>query len=130
MNITHLEEIEREQLVAPTSYTRRSPPGVGGQGGECNYWVPIYANAQGASVLSKSSPETDTSLFELAKTPSLIVWFFDSRSGFTPGANSVAIPDWVDDSVATWLASEIALMNAAWGPSESRAALAFVHVPL
>ncbi|KAI3615490.1 calcineurin-like phosphoesterase [Moniliophthora roreri] len=39
-NITHMEEIEREQKVAPLSYTRAAPEGVGGTGGPGNYWVP------------------------------------------------------------------------------------------
>ncbi|KAG8931959.1 hypothetical protein FRC02_001839 [Tulasnella sp. 418] len=111
VNISHLQEITREQEVAPTSYTRRAPVGVGGEGGEGNYWVPIYAHAGDPA-------------------PSLIVWFFDSRSGFTPGKGSAPLPDWVDESVAMWLESEIDAMELAWGPSENRAALAFVHVPL
>ncbi|KAG9050055.1 hypothetical protein FS837_007808 [Tulasnella sp. UAMH 9824] len=111
-NITHLQEIEREQLVAPTSYTRRAPEGVGGLGGEGNYWVPVYAK------------ESDSS-------PSLVIWFFDSRSGWTLDSNNktVAMPDWIDESVAKWLVNEIEAMNEAWGPSENRAAMAFVHVP-
>ena len=40
-NITHLEEIERELRVAPNSYTRRAPAGVGGEEGPGNYWVPV-----------------------------------------------------------------------------------------
>ena len=43
VNITHVEEIRREQLISPLSYTRLAPPGVGGQGGEGNYWVPVNA---------------------------------------------------------------------------------------
>ncbi|KAG8865406.1 hypothetical protein FRB96_000296 [Tulasnella sp. 330] len=107
INITHLEEIEREQLIAPTSYTRRAPPGVGGDGGPGNYWVPVYAH------------EDDN-------FPCLIIWFFDSRSGVEAPR---LINDWVDESVATWIAAETALMDAKWGPSELRAAIAFVHVP-
>ncbi|KAL0571027.1 hypothetical protein V5O48_010934 [Marasmius crinis-equi] len=109
-NITHLEEIEREQKVAPLSYTRKGPPGVGGEGGPGNYWVPIYAR------------HTDTA-------PALVLWFFDSRGGFSPGADSVAVPDWVDESVAGWVANETEMMNAVWGPAEQRGALAFVHIP-
>jgi hypothetical protein len=41
VNITHLEEIEREQLVAPLSYTRIASPDIGGEGGPGNYWVPV-----------------------------------------------------------------------------------------
>ncbi|KAK7034650.1 hypothetical protein VNI00_012292 [Paramarasmius palmivorus] len=83
-NITHLEEIEREQKVAPLSYTRAAPEGIGGAGGP---------------------------------------------GGFSPGANSQAVPDWVDESVAKWISSETAAMNTAWGPAEERGALAFVHIP-
>ena len=41
VNITHLEEIEREQRIAPLSYTRTAPAGVGGTEGPGNYWVPV-----------------------------------------------------------------------------------------
>ena len=40
-NITHLEEIQREQSIAPLSYTRVAPPGIGGEGGPGTYWVPV-----------------------------------------------------------------------------------------
>ncbi|KAJ8073392.1 hypothetical protein PM082_011667 [Marasmius tenuissimus] len=46
-NITHLEEIEREQEITPLSYTRAGPPGIGGEGGPGNYWVPVYAKLSG-----------------------------------------------------------------------------------
>ncbi|KAE9398773.1 Metallo-dependent phosphatase, partial [Gymnopus androsaceus JB14] len=109
-NITHLQEILREQKVAPLSYTRIAPPGVGGFEGPGNYWIPVYAKA--------SDP-----------TPVLVLWFFDSRGGFSYGDNSTAVPDWVDASVATWIANETAAMNDAWGPAENRGSLAFVHIP-
>ncbi|THU96983.1 Metallo-dependent phosphatase [Dendrothele bispora CBS 962.96] len=113
VNITHLAEILREQAVAPLSYTRRAPPGVGGdpEQGPGNYWVPVYT--------------TPTS-----STPSLILWFFDSRGGFSSGTNSTPVEDWVHDSVAKWIESEVETMDQIWGPSEeNRAALAFVHIP-
>ncbi|KAG5726696.1 putative inactive purple acid phosphatase 16 [Termitomyces sp. T112] len=109
-NISHAEEILREQKVAPLSYTRMAPTGVGGVGGPGNYWVPVYKQ------------KTDAS-------PALILWFFDSRGGFSLGANSTSVSDWVDTSVAEWLGSETRAMNAAWGPAEKRGALAFVHIP-
>ncbi|KDQ60405.1 hypothetical protein JAAARDRAFT_605439 [Jaapia argillacea MUCL 33604] len=109
-NISHFEEIQREQSVAPLSYTRFAPPGIGGEGGPGNYWVPIYE-------------KTDD------KIPVLILWFFDSRGGFSEGPNSTSIPDWVDSTVASWIQSETTQMNAVWGPSENRGALAFVHIP-
>ncbi|KAG6902121.1 hypothetical protein C0995_004067 [Termitomyces sp. Mi166 len=109
-NISHAEEILREQKVAPLSYTRMAPVGVGGVGGPGNYWVPVYRK------------KTDAS-------PVLILWFFDSRGGFSLGNNSTRIPDWVDRSVSEWIESETGAMNAAWGSAETRGALAFVHIP-
>lgn len=108
-NITHAAEIERELSIAPTqSFTRIGDADVGGVGGPGNYWVPVY--------LHESDP-----------TPILVLWFFDSRGGFstTPGQ---AIDDWVDDSVAKWIETESAKMNEAWG-TEDRHALAFMHIP-
>ncbi|KAF9446424.1 Metallo-dependent phosphatase [Macrolepiota fuliginosa MF-IS2] len=106
VNITHAEEITRERQVAPLSYTRFSPPGIGGPGGAGNYWVPVIT---------------------LDDAPSLILWFFDSRGGVDqtgkPGQ------DWVDESVARWLELETKTMDAVWGPGEQRSALAFVHIP-
>ncbi|CAA7268305.1 unnamed protein product [Cyclocybe aegerita] len=110
-NITHIEEIERELKVAPMSYTRVGPDGVGGTQGPGNYWVPIYAK------------ESDLA-------PILILWFFDSRGGFSPNPNSIPVPDWVDASVSDWIKSESEAMETVWGPAESsRAALAFMHIP-
>lgn len=108
VNITHIEEIARETSITPFSFTRRSPPGVGGVGGPGNYWVPVYEK------------QTDIS-------PVLVLWFFDSRGGVH--TNGTAMPDWVDESVAGWIADETEAMNVAWGPPESRSALAFVHIP-
>ncbi|KAI5121439.1 hypothetical protein M0805_006200 [Coniferiporia weirii] len=109
-NITHFEEIKRELEVAPRSYTRLAPPGVGGEEGPGNYWVPVYTK------------ETDA-------VPSLVLWFFDSRGGFNKGTGTIAVPDWVDETVADWIESETTAMNEAWGPPEDRAALVFVHIP-
>ncbi|KAN0094668.1 Metallo-dependent phosphatase-like protein [Tylopilus felleus] len=108
INITRTEEMVREIAISPLSYTRFSPPGVGGEGGPANYWVPVFAKA------------TD-------QTPVLVLWFFDSRGGlFTNGTH---MPDWVDSTVANWIQSETEKMNTVWGPPEQRSALAFVHIP-
>ncbi|KDR72673.1 hypothetical protein GALMADRAFT_142967 [Galerina marginata CBS 339.88] len=109
-NITHEEEIQRELKVAPLSYTRMAPRGVGGVEGPGNYWVPIFRDAQD-------------------RAPILVLWFFDSRGGFSPNPDSEPLPDWVDESVAAWIQSESLAMEKAWGPAESRAAVAFVHIP-
>ncbi|KAL4076881.1 Metallo-dependent phosphatase-like protein [Scleroderma yunnanense] len=108
VNITHMEEIVRETSLAPLSYTRRSPPDVGGIGGPGNYWVPVYEK-------------------EMDVTPVLVLWFFDSRGGVN--TDGTLIPDWVDESVARWIVKETEAMDTAWGQPESRSALAFVHIP-
>ncbi|KII84523.1 hypothetical protein PLICRDRAFT_351516 [Plicaturopsis crispa FD-325 SS-3] len=109
-NITHLEEIRREQRDAPLSYTRTAPPGIGGEEGPGTYWVPVYNKVSDNS-------------------PAFVLWFFDSRGGWSPGKNSTPVPDWVDSTVAGWIETETAAMNTAWGPAEDRGALAFVHIP-
>ncbi|KAF8908604.1 Metallo-dependent phosphatase-like protein [Gymnopilus junonius] len=109
-NITHEQEIKRELQVAPLSYTRLAPPDVGGVEGPGNYWVPIFRNKED-------------------QTPILVLWFFDSRGGVSPNPNPVPLPDWVDSSVAGWIESESKAMEASWGPADSRAAIAFVHIP-
>lgn len=43
--------------------------------------------------------------------------------------SNVPVPDWVDATVADWIKSETENMEAAWGPSDSRGAVAFVHIP-
>ncbi|KAI0634996.1 Metallo-dependent phosphatase [Trametes polyzona] len=112
-NITHAEEIRRELRVAPLSYTRTAPSWADGEGyGPGTYWVPVYTKASD-------------------RRPSLILWFFDSRGGFSEGANSTALPDWVDAKVADWVKLTVAKMNYAWGPADKvrRGSLAFVHIP-
>ena len=82
--------------------------------------------------------------------PVLVLWFFDSRGkrtslchlsywsigqiiflegGTSSNPNPQPLPDWVDDTVADWIQTESEAMEAAWGPPESRAAVAFVHIP-
>jgi len=39
------------------------------------------------------------------------------------------MPDWVDSSVAGWIATETAAMDDVWGADAERSALAFVHIP-
>ncbi|KAF9525411.1 Metallo-dependent phosphatase [Crepidotus variabilis] len=110
-NITHFEEILHLQKASRYAYVRSSPAGVGGEGGQGNYWVPIYHTPQD-------------------NNPVLILWFFDSRGGVYPNPESnKAMPDWVDSTVGPWIEGEVIKMEAAWGPSTDRAALAFVHIP-
>ena len=54
-----------------------------------------------------------------------------NSGGFTEGANSTRVPDWVDENVADWIKINVAAMDTAWGAAEevNRGALAFVHIP-
>ncbi|OBZ77295.1 putative inactive purple acid phosphatase 16 [Grifola frondosa] len=130
-NITHLEEIRREQLVAPLSYTRTVPPGIGGEDGPGTYWVPVSAILFQATRIDINSFVQTFSRNLIDQSPALVLWFFDSRGGFTTGSNSTPVPDWVDSSVAGWIQQEVAYMNAGWGPADvvGRGNLAFVHIP-
>ncbi|KAF8805826.1 Metallo-dependent phosphatase [Phlegmacium glaucopus] len=112
-NITHLEEILREQRVAPLSYTRLSPNGVGGVEGPGNYWVPV------------------SSISFYRSTNKTLKYFDDDlcECGMSPNPNPQPLPDWVDATVADWIQTESEAMEAAWGPHECRAAVAFVHIP-
>jgi hypothetical protein len=81
----------------------------------------------------------------LDHAPVLVLWFFDSRGeygswffkhwsiislgGRSPNPNPQPLPDWVDATVADWIQTESKAMEEAWGPQESRAAIAFVHIP-
>src|SRR6185437_961164 len=50
VNITHVLEMKRELEIAPPSYTRPAPPGVGGPGGPGTYWVPVRPPHSNASL--------------------------------------------------------------------------------
>jgi hypothetical protein len=109
VNITHAEEIARERKVAPLSYTRSAPKGVGGEEGPGNYWVPVSFRSILYSlncladhfVPDLPKPQWYASLYDTVntvsfssltdKSPSLILWFFDSRGKpafLHPSANS------------------------------------------
>ncbi|KAJ7059503.1 Metallo-dependent phosphatase-like protein [Mycena amicta] len=113
VNITHMDEILREQLIAPLSYTRAAPLGVGGSDattGAGNYWVPIYATSYDSG-------------------PTLILWFFDSRGGVA--SDGSPLPDWVDASVAEWVRREQGRMEVVWGSAAvaKAGAISLVHIP-
>ncbi|KAH8832667.1 Metallo-dependent phosphatase-like protein [Flagelloscypha sp. PMI_526] len=114
-NINHQIIVEYEQKHFPTlSYTRADvgpkPWGVG------NYWVPVYEN-------------------ELSSTPSLIMWFFDSRSFVSGTGNGPGpVPEsadkyWVDEkSVPPYIDRQAGLMKTLWGSVPP--SLVFFHIPL
>ncbi|KDN52541.1 hypothetical protein K437DRAFT_186642 [Tilletiaria anomala UBC 951] len=113
-----ITDYERNHFPAH-SYTRKAPAGVGsGSGaaqagtGSDNYWVPIYGNASA----------------QRGSRPELLLWFFDSRSGKTMKKfNNTQIPDWIDQSVAKWVHSQVDGMQTAW--TSVPPSLVFVHIP-
>ena len=56
-------------------------------------------------------------------------WSIVFLGGVSPNPKPQPLPDWVDASVANWIQTESKAMEKAWGPQESRAAIAFVHIP-
>ena len=105
----------------------------------------IYQNLNGKFVLLHSPLNVSSMIIDYA--PVLVLWFFDSRGeyglgswsferwsiiflgGMSPNPNSKPLPDWVDATVADWIQIESKAMENAWGPHESRAAVAFEHIP-
>ncbi|KAJ3510663.1 hypothetical protein NMY22_g15909 [Coprinellus aureogranulatus] len=146
-NITHREEILREQQVAPLSYTRFAPDGVGGQDGPGNYWVPVSPSLVPDKEIKLMEPHTmrlqtpprhSSYGFSILEVISAFIsvlsnrdWVTDYRGigGFTANETSTPVPDWVDASVAEWVEEQTGRMEEEWGPSESRGALAFTHIP-
>ena len=109
-NISTVDLLAREHTW-PNSLTQRMVPGDRDVVGITNYYLPIYP----------SSGSTDT--------PSLILWFFDSRSGKISGKTGTEAfrEDWVSPTVVDWFTRTRDTLNAQHGgPIPS---LAFFHVP-
>jgi hypothetical protein len=102
-NITHLDEILREQNMAPLSYTRRAPPEIGGEGGPGTYWVPVrmilyqylrcckyFLPFRSMNMFMVRQTRVSAylslvrSILTLDRVPVLILWFFDSRGTSYP----------------------------------------------
>jgi hypothetical protein len=116
-NISRGAILEREQQW-PNARTKQMV--FGPNTGVTNYYLPVYGSD------CKSADGTGC-------TPSLLLWFFDSRGGFLyqqkdPSGNRVGQPDWVDESVVAWYTTTSAALQQQYGriiPS-----LAFVHIPV
>ena len=99
----------------PNSLTRDMVPGH--DAGVSNYYLPVMPNNC-----------TD----KAACSPSLLLWFFDSRGGFEfqqkeENGDLVGKPNWVDVSVVEWFQqTNAALVQRHGGMIPS---LAFVHIP-
>ncbi|KXJ94172.1 Metallo-dependent phosphatase-like protein [Microdochium bolleyi] len=145
------EMLDQERMLAGPqgllSRTLRSPPGSSSPAGSVsrvglsNYWLPVYS-------------EKCASRSGCGCTPELIMWFFDSRSGFefqklgngasNTTTNRVDREPWVSEEVVRWFESEKAHVARRW-PAPSRKianattnaavaggaipSIAFVHIP-
>jgi post-segregation antitoxin (ccd killing protein) len=116
-NISHLASyaFEKERAAARAlSWTQSNRESAGDPKGIFNYYIPVYASAS-------------------AKTPALLLWFFDSRAGqfnsryFGVKDEPWMSQDWVDPGVEPWVRDTVAGMRKQWG-SVPRS-LAFVHIP-
>lgn len=81
--------------------------------GVSNYYLPVYP-------------------YNGSSTPSLILWFFDSRGGFlyqTKNATGAKVgqPNWVDTSVVNWFKQTNAQLTNQY--QKTIPSLAFVHIP-
>jgi len=137
--------------VSSFSYTRSAPKGVGGFGGEGNYWVPVSSHFASISVslflfLPRFMSLREIThpfwffgflILEVHERFFFLIFFFgvadvidSSKGGFHPDPDSkTAVPDWVDSTVADWIKFEVLKMDDVWGPATFREAVAFVHIP-
>ncbi|KAF8189317.1 hypothetical protein BJ912DRAFT_1105424 [Pholiota molesta] len=99
--------------------------------GPGNYWVPIYRNENGPIFslhlqVSYLCPlDHAPALSSGSLTPRLFPDF--PTGGFSPNPDSEPVPDWVDETVAGWIETETQAMEEAWGPAESRGAVALCN---
>jgi len=116
-NISRQDMLAREKLW---SNSRTQSMVSNPNAGTTNYYLPVYTN-----------PHCD----EDTCTPTLLLWFFDSRGGQLfqqkdPNTGKwIAQPDWVDASVAAWFEqTNSRLVSKANG--QVIPSLAFVHIPI
>jgi hypothetical protein len=106
VNITHSALLARERALFPQlSYTHLTPGST--STGPGTFYLPIYQTASSA-------------------TPSLLLWFFDSRAGKAYGTGA-AVEDWVADAALAWAQQSVQAMRHTW--KHLPPSLAFVHIP-
>lgn len=57
------------------------------------------------------------------------MFLLSTDSNFVLQGNETQIEDWIEESIASWIISETAAMDATWGPAEERGTLVFMHIP-
>ncbi|KAJ1335968.1 metallophosphoesterase [Microdochium nivale] len=132
--------LARERSIFPGSLTltgpsssRPGPQGSPGRVGLSNYWLPVYSERCAEPTHACGGGRGR------GCAPELILWFFDSRSGFefqTPGdggavaaGQRVDREPWVSREVVSWFEVEKAHIVARWHRAAPIPSLAFVHIP-
>jgi len=110
--------ITREDILATEQKYVNAYTEHGGETlpGTTNYYVPIYPPL-GASEELENGPTVNDDV------PALILWFFDSRGGRSPGGG---FPATVHENVIQWFKDESQRMKVEWGPIP---AFAYFHYP-
>jgi hypothetical protein len=112
-NLSRLNILARERRY-PNA--RTSQMVFGADCGVSNYYLPVYP----------------TNCTTSACTPTLFLWFFDSRGGekfqqLTAKGSTISQPDWVHPSVVDWFTETKTQLTTQYG--KSIPSLAFVHIP-
>ena len=107
-NLSRDELLKREQRW-PNSRTQKMVDGD--NAGVTNYYLPVYAS-------------NDT---KGEGTPTMLLWFFDSRGGNSFQKHGESVPTWVDESVAEWFTN--ANENLVEQYKAVIPSLVFVHIP-
>ncbi|KAH8895269.1 Metallo-dependent phosphatase [Thozetella sp. PMI_491] len=115
-NISREDILKREQRW-PNARTRQMV--FEQNSGVSNYYLPVY----GSDCKTKCGTGC---------TPSLLLWFFDSRGGFLyqqkdASGNRVGQPDWVDQSVVDWFVAKNTELTQKY--KRVIPSLGFVHIP-
>ncbi|SCV74532.1 BQ2448_7561 [Microbotryum intermedium] len=110
VNISHTKLYNHEKSnYKRWSMTQANPDSASDQNGIYNYVLPVFENSS-------------------ATSPSILMWFFDSRSGISK--NAADYEDWVDPKVSPWIRSTAACIRSTYNLRSLPPSLTFVHIPV
>jgi hypothetical protein len=115
-NVRDVKDVFARERTWANARTRSLISGHQDVVGITNYYLPVFAS---------SCPSG------CGCTPELILWFFDSRSGFKHNTlvngKQVDRQNWVDPGLAAWFTTENERITAKFG--KTIPSLSFVHIP-
>ncbi|SCZ99631.1 BZ3500_MvSof-1268-A1-R1_Chr3-1g06170 [Microbotryum saponariae] len=110
VNISHTKLYQHEKSnYRRWSMTQANPDSANDQNGIYNYVLPVFEN-------------------NAATSPSLLLWFFDSRSGIFD--DPAQYEDWVDPKVSSWIKSTADCILSTYNLRSLPPSLTFVHIPV